>query len=93
MPRQEVVNSLARVGAPLELPGTQRMKGVLLCMLRGYKRYISPWLPRSCRFEPTCSQYMYQAVDKNGVVVGVFLGLKRLLRCHPFCRGGYDPVP
>lgn len=69
------------------------MKSVLLCILRVYKRCISPWLPRSCRFEPTCSQYMYQAVDKNGVVVGIFLGLKRLLRCHPFCRGGYDPVP
>jgi putative membrane protein insertion efficiency factor len=69
------------------------MKSIILLMLHGYKRYISPWLPRSCRFEPTCSEYMYQAVERRGVPKGILLGVKRLLRCHPFCQGGFDPVP
>jgi uncharacterized protein len=64
-----------------------------LCLLKSYKKYISPLLPRACRFEPTCSVYMYQAIQKKGVLKGVFLGAKRLLRCHPFCNGGFDPVP
>ena len=69
------------------------MKAFILLLLRGYKRYVSPWLPSSCRFEPTCSDYMYQAIERKGVLKGLTLGLRRLLRCHPFCAGGYDPVP
>ncbi len=69
------------------------MKGAILWLLRGYKRYISPLLPNACRFEPTCSVYVYQAIEKKGVPRGLYLGIKRLLRCHPFCAGGYDPVP
>jgi uncharacterized protein len=69
------------------------MKAIILFLLRGYKRFISPMLPASCRFEPTCSVYMYEAVEKKGVLKGLYLGIKRLLRCHPFCRGGFDPVP
>ncbi len=69
------------------------MKVVILFLLRGYKRYISPWLPSSCRFEPTCSVYMYQAIEKKGVLKGLTLGIRRLLRCHPFCAGGFDPLP
>lgn len=69
------------------------MRQLLLWGLRGYKRWISPWLPRACRFEPTCSEYMYQAIKKKGVLRGLFLGIKRLLRCHPFSTGGFDPVP
>lgn len=69
------------------------MKTVILWLLSTYKRYISPWLPPSCRFEPTCSMYMYQAIEKKGVFRGLILGLKRLLRCHPFSAGGFDPVP
>ena len=69
------------------------MKGVVLFLLRSYKRFVSPILPRACRFEPTCSVYMYQAVEKKGVGKGLYLGVKRLLRCHPFSAGGYDPVP
>ena len=69
------------------------MKELILCLLRGYKRYVSPWLPSSCRFEPTCSIYMYQAIEKKGVLKGIALGVRRLLRCHPFCAGGFDPVP
>lgn len=69
------------------------MKAAILWILRTYKRYVSPWLPGACRFEPTCSVYMYQAIEKKGVLRGLYLGIKRLLRCHPFCAGGFDPVP
>ncbi|MBZ5494868.1 MAG: membrane protein insertion efficiency factor YidD [Acidobacteriia bacterium] len=69
------------------------MKNVILWLLRAYKRYISILLPPSCRFEPTCSLYMYQAIEKKGVIRGLTLGLRRLLRCHPFSAGGFDPVP
>lgn len=64
-----------------------------LLLLQFYKQFISPFLPRACRFEPTCSVYMYQAIQKRGLLRGMFLGVKRLLRCHPFCAGGFDPVP
>jgi uncharacterized protein len=69
------------------------MKGFILLMLRGYKRFVSPLLPRACRFEPTCSVYLYQAIERKGVLRGLGLGIRRLIRCHPFCAGGYDPVP
>ena len=61
--------------------------------LKFYKRFISPLLPPACRFEPTCSVYMCEAIEKKGVVKGFFLGVRRLLKCHPFHKGGYDPVP
>jgi len=65
-----------------------------LFALRCYKAYLSVLFAGSCRFEPTCSQYAYQAIERFGVVRGVWLGSKRLLRCHPFSgRFGYDPVP
>lgn len=67
-------------------------KGVL-GLLRIYQKWISPLLGPRCRFYPTCSAYMYTAVERYGVPKGVWLGLKRLLRCQPFCKGGYDPVP
>jgi hypothetical protein len=57
-----------------------------------YKRWISPLLPSACRFEPTCSVYMTQAIEKYGVVRGVAKGLRRIARCHPFHEGGLDPV-
>jgi len=69
------------------------MKFIALKLLRFYKRFISPLLPAACRFEPTCSIYMYQAIDKYGVVRGSWMGLRRIGRCHPFHPGGYDPVP
>ncbi|NLE75305.1 MAG: membrane protein insertion efficiency factor YidD [Chloroflexi bacterium] len=69
------------------------MKAVALWLLRLYKRGISPRLPPSCRFIPTCSEYMYEAIERYGVVKGGWLGLKRVSRCHPWNPGGYDPVP
>ncbi len=66
---------------------------VALFLLRCYKRFLSPLLPPMCRFEPTCSVYTMQAVEKYGVLRGVWLGMKRLGRCHPFNPGGWDPVP
>ncbi|MDL1899973.1 membrane protein insertion efficiency factor YidD [Anaerolineae bacterium CFX9] len=69
------------------------MKSLALASLRFYKRFISPLLPSACRFEPTCSVYMYQAIQKYGVMKGGWMGIRRIGRCHPFHPGGYDPVP
>lgn len=69
------------------------MKRLVLALIRFYQRYISPGLPPSCRFYPTCSHYTYQAVERYGVVKGGWLGIKRIVRCQPWNPGGYDPVP
>lgn len=68
-----------------------RVWGVAL--IRQYQRWISPYTPPACRFSPTCSEYTAQAVARYGVIRGGWLGVRRLLRCHPFRPGGYDPVP
>jgi uncharacterized protein len=70
-----------------------KMKYLALGLLKFYKKFISPLLPSSCRFYPTCSQYSYQAIEKYGLFKGGWLTVKRLGRCHPFHPGGYDPVP
>jgi uncharacterized protein len=67
-------------------------KFVVLQMLRGYKWVISPMLPPACRYVPTCSEYAAEAVERYGTLRGGWKALTRLLRCHPFSRGGYDPV-
>jgi len=69
------------------------VKIVVLALIRFYKRFISPALPSACIYEPTCSVYTYQAIEKYGVIKGGWLGIKRISRCHPFHHGGYDPVP
>jgi putative membrane protein insertion efficiency factor len=69
------------------------IKQVVLFLLMFYQQAISPYKPRCCRFTPSCSTYAREAVLKYGVGRGLFLALKRLLRCHPFHEGGYDPVP
>ena len=66
---------------------------VLVLPIRLYQRFISPFLPPTCRFSPTCSQYALEAVLEHGVLRGSWLALRRVLRCHPFSAGGYDPVP
>jgi uncharacterized protein len=65
----------------------------LVLLVRGYQRFLSPALPPSCRFYPSCSQYALEAVQKHGALRGSWLALRRLLRCHPFHPGGVDPVP
>ena len=70
------------------------MKRVLLGLIRFYQRFISPGLPRRCRFSPTCSQYAFEAIEKYGALKGGWLAFKRLMRCNPFYKGDYfDPVP
>jgi putative membrane protein insertion efficiency factor len=69
------------------------MQTFVVATLKAYKLVISPCLPSACRFSPTCSEYMLEAVRLHGVARGVWMGVKRLGRCHPFCQGGYDPVP
>jgi putative membrane protein insertion efficiency factor len=68
------------------------MRALAVGGLRFYKRWISPLLPSACRFTPTCSEYMREAIEKYGTARGLTLGLRRLMRCHPFCAGGFDPV-
>jgi putative membrane protein insertion efficiency factor len=65
----------------------------LLLLVRGYRFFLSPWLGSACRFEPTCSAYSLQALDKHGAAAGTYLTLHRLARCGPWCPGGHDPVP
>jgi uncharacterized protein len=73
----------------------QRLKripsGVAIGLVRLYQRGISPLLGKNCRFQPTCSHYMIEAIEKYGFFIGVSKGIWRILRCHPFNRGGYDP--
>jgi len=69
------------------------MKYVLVFFIALYQKLLSPWLPPACRYTPTCSQYAREAVLKHGAIRGLVLALKRLVRCHPFHAGGYDPVP
>ncbi len=69
------------------------MRKLFLGLIRIYQQCISPVLPPTCRFAPSCSRYTYEAIAKYGVVKGGFLGLKRIIKCHPFHPGGYDPLP
>ncbi len=78
------------------------MKKFILLSIRFYQRYLSPdsGLLKSlyltdgvCRFEPHCSEYTYQAIGRYGIILGLYVGLKRIVRCHPWSKGGYDPVP
>ncbi len=69
------------------------MKRLLIAMVKFYRRNISPLRPPCCRYIPTCSQYALEALEKYGALKGSWLALRRFLRCHPFHKGGYDPVP
>ncbi len=69
------------------------MRAVLKALVKAYRLLISPLLPPSCRFYPTCSEYALEALDRHGALRGSWLTLKRLGRCHPLCKGGVDPVP
>ena len=65
----------------------------LVALVKGYRLVLSPWLGNGCRFEPSCSLYAIGALERHGAVGGGYLTLKRLVRCHPWCEGGHDPVP
>ncbi|MDZ7291020.1 MAG: membrane protein insertion efficiency factor YidD [candidate division KSB1 bacterium] len=69
------------------------MRKILIFVIRIYQKLVSPFLPPSCRFYPSCSEYACQAVEKYGILKGAWLSTKRILRCHPWCPGGFDPVP
>lgn len=69
------------------------IRKLLILMVRFYQKCISPFLGANCRFTPTCSQYMIEALEKYGALKGFLLGIKRILRCHPWHPGGWDPVP
>ena len=69
------------------------MKRLLLLLVQFYRSWISPLLPPSCRYYPTCSAYAMEAIERYGAWRGGWMALRRILRCHPFHRGGYDPVP
>jgi len=69
------------------------MRAVLVGIVKGYRLFLSPWLGSSCRFEPTCSAYSLQALERHGAAWGSYFTLARIARCHPWCAGGSDPVP
>lgn len=69
------------------------MKELAILLVKGYQRAVSPLLPPACRFTPTCSHYAVEAYERHGFVRGSLLTIRRIGRCHPFCPGGYDPVP
>ena len=69
------------------------MARILIALIRGYRYLLSPWWGNHCRFTPTCSDYAMQAIDRHGAVAGSWLALRRILRCHPWHPGGFDPVP
>lgn len=69
------------------------MKYLLILIVRAYQYVISPYLPSNCRYEPTCSQYTVEAFKKHGALKGGWMAIKRISRCHPWAKGGYDPVP
>lgn len=69
------------------------MKIILLMLIKFYQTFVSRLLGKNCRFYPSCSSYTYQAIEEHGSLKGIFLGIKRILKCHPFHPGGYDPVP
>jgi uncharacterized protein len=68
------------------------VRSLTIGLIQTYRRYLSPMLPPICRYTPSCSLYTVQAIEKYGVFRGVLMGILRVLRCHPFARGGFDPV-
>ncbi len=70
-----------------------KLKSLLILPIRFYQKFISPLFPGVCRYRPTCSEYMIEAIEIHGIIKGLYLGTKRILRCHPWGGNGYDPVP
>ena len=82
MPKGKTTASIKRV----------TVRAIPLLLIKFYQSFLSPLKPATCRFYPTCSQYCYEAVLKYGIIQGGLLGIRRILKCHPFHRGGYDPL-
>lgn len=78
---------------PEQAPTRGPFTRLVMATLSAYKRWVSPLLPPACRFQPTCSEYMQEAIGEYGLPRGLWLGVQRLARCHPWNPGGYDPVP
>lgn len=72
---------------------TELPRRLLMGLVQAYRLVLSPWLGSACRFEPSCSAYALQALERHGAAAGSYLALRRLVRCHPWCDGGCDPVP
>ena len=72
---------------------TKIIKKILILLVKFYQKFLSPLCPGVCRYQPTCSQYMIEAIETHGIFKGIWLGFKRLMRCHPWGGSGYDPVP
>jgi putative membrane protein insertion efficiency factor len=79
--------------SPLSLAAPSLAQRLLTGLVRGYRLLLSPWLGSSCRFYPTCSAYALDALGRHGAAAGSYLAARRILRCHPLCAGGHDPVP
>lgn len=71
----------------------EQLKKLLILCIRGYQKYLSPLKSNHCKYTPTCSQYAIEALEKHGLIKGIMLAVWRILRCNPFSKGGYDPVP
>jgi uncharacterized protein len=87
---------MAGLGAPMvaaRIRGRGLVAGLALFAIRAYQLLLAPLLGPCCRFEPSCSRYMAICIERQGAVRGAWLGLRRLMRCHPFCAGGHDPPP
>lgn len=69
------------------------MKDLLLLLIRGYRYLLSPWWGNHCRFTPSCSEFASEAIERHGAARGTWLAMRRIARCHPWCAGGFDPVP
>lgn len=91
---QDLVDSASEMtqDAPLQ-PSHGAVQGVLLALISFYQKYISPQLGSNCRYYPTCSHYTHEAISRYGVLRGGWMGIRRISRCHPFAKGGFDPVP
>ena len=89
MMRAVLTHTLSRLASAL----SRWVNAVLIAGVRGYRFFLSPWLGSACRFTPTCSAYALEALQRHGPGAGSYLAAHRLLRCHPGCAGGHDPVP